>query len=92
MTVKLDGRASCSRAMCGLRCRSSRIWRRACWCGRCRTLEPFAVVPVHRWVEAPADPPIAWVSFDGDDRPWEFVFGGRFTLPWPFPDVGLVFE
>lgn len=55
-------------------------------------LEPFGGVPVHRWVEAPADPPVAWVSFDGGDGPWQFVLGGRFTLPWPFPDVGLVFE
>lgn len=55
-------------------------------------LKAFGGVPAHRWVEAPAHPPLAWVSIDGGVGPWQFVLGGRFTLPWPFPDVGLVFE
>jgi len=44
--------------------------------------------PVPRWIEAANVPPILLrLATEEDDPHWQFVFAGRFILPWPFADV-----
>lgn len=49
-------------------------------------LLPHGAAPRLGWVERPDAPPVVLFTPQGEDR-WMFMFGGRFTLQWPFPDV-----